>query len=167
MFSITYQIVNLYDEVPIGKDGYIRIDCDGNHYGEIFSPELDGIMDISSIYNWVEGLMTVAEILHQHELQYVFLSDNESYNAWIQFIRQSDIIEISLIFDDKTLCEHSMIEIDNCSRGQEIWKSRIDAKEFYREVDKVSKHYICDLNCWPENTQYVQRLKTKALSFDI
>lgn len=167
MFSIAYQIVNLFDEVPIGSDGYLRIDCNEHHFGEIFPPELESIIDDTFyIYDWIEGFLVAAEILYQHEKKYIFLNDVDSYIAWIQLVRQGDIIEVSLIFYDKAQCKESlMLEISNCSRGETKWKGEIPAIEYYNEVDRVSKQYLQEINHWPENAQYVQQLKERMLSF--
>ena len=81
MFAISYRIINYTNELPIGADGYIRFDCGKYHYGEIFPPELDLVMDISSIYGWIQALIKAAELINE-EIPYILIRDIESYNTY-------------------------------------------------------------------------------------
>ena len=78
MFKINYRIVHSRYDDFIGQHGFFQIICNGNKYGEMYSKEIETIMDKVSLYDWFERLARVINILNIKE--YVVLSDIESYN---------------------------------------------------------------------------------------
>ncbi len=61
----------------------------------MYSEEIEDTMDKVSIYDWFERLTRIIENLMTKE--YVVLSNVESYNRWIEFMRKNEKVIVSII----------------------------------------------------------------------
>lgn len=94
MFKIEIKIMSSKYDDFVGQNGFFKISCKDFSYGEIFSEELELMMDKVSILDWIERLIKVLE--HLKNTDYIALSDTESYNTWIEFKKLDDQLVVSI-----------------------------------------------------------------------
>lgn len=99
MFKLDYRIVHSEYDDFIGQNGFFQIKCNGCKYGEIYPKELETIMDTDSLYDWFDRLVRV--MVNLTTMNYVVLSDVESYNTWIEFRRKNEEVVISIVKAEK------------------------------------------------------------------
>ena len=99
MFELHYRIVQEEHDEFVGQNGFFQIKCNGFKYGEVYSKELEPIVDKVSVYNWFERLAKVIKYLITNE--YVALSDVESYSTWIEFHRKGEEVVVSIVKAEK------------------------------------------------------------------
>lgn len=63
MFELLYKVVKSKDDDFIGENGFFKLIVNEYNYGEIYSDELDDIMEKESIYDWMERLCRVIKEL--------------------------------------------------------------------------------------------------------
>lgn len=144
MFKIDYRIaINDYDEF-IGDKGYYKISCNENAFGEFYSKELEEIMGTEYLYIWFEDMMKVALALHDNN--YVALRYIESY-AWIEFIRNDDLLSISLVYSDNSnVTDFIVYEPLSKSDRDDLWKNEIVRfSEFKQELMRVVSLYANEI----------------------
>jgi len=148
MFKIEYKISRTdYDDF-VGEKGYYKIFCNENAYGEIFSDELEEIMGTEYLYDWFEDMVKIA--LELHNVSYIVLSNIESYNLWIEFIRNEDILSVSLVNADKPDGTGSVAyELFNKCDDKNLWKDEeVSFTEFKKELVRVVTDYIKDVKTY-------------------
>lgn len=160
MFAISYRIINYTDELPIGSDGYIRFDCGKYHYGEIYPPELDLVMDISSIYGWIQALIKAAVLMNE-EIPYVLIRDIESYNTYLQFRYQGNQIAIGIVRADNIMSNNFDIYRVGALKkqmGEVLWEYTVKTQTVISEIKRVATQYCNEIMQWPQNRTYANEL---------
>ena len=140
MFKINYRIVHSRYDDFIGQHGFFQIICNGNEYGEMYSKEIETIMDKVSLYDWFERLARVVDNLNIKE--YVVLSDVESYNTWIEFIKKNEEILVSIVKAKKDEGSH---DIEFILKDPQIGKwgnQAVSFEQFRKEVLEKGTEYI-------------------------
>lgn len=99
MFTLDYRIVHSEYDDFVGENGFLQIKCNECKYGEMYPKELEMIMDKVSLCNWFDRLLRVVENLMTKD--YVVLSDVESYNTWIEFLKKNEEVVISIVKAEK------------------------------------------------------------------
>lgn len=145
MFKIEYKIINSDFDDFYGQNGFFQVLCNGFSYGEIYPEELESVMDKVSIVDWFERLVRVKE--HLKTLDYVALSDTESYNTWIEFRKNQRNLVISIIKADKVDGSHDIeYQLNNMENGD--WVNQVVSfEQFCDEIQSKAKEY----------TEYVAR----------
>ena len=160
MFAISYRIINYTNELPIGADGYIRFDCGKYHYGEIFPPELDLVMDISSIYGWIQALIKAAELINE-EIPYILIRDIESYNTYLQFRFQGNQTAIGIVRADHMMSNYFdiyRVGSFESQMGEILWEYTAKTQTVVYEIRRVATQYCDEIMQWPQNMTYVNEL---------
>lgn len=106
MFKLDYRIVHSECDDFTGQHGFFQIKCNDCFYGEIYSKEIEEVMDKVSLYDWFERLSRVIKNLMIKD--YVALSDVESYNTWIVFQRKDEEVIISIVKSKKEDGSHDI-----------------------------------------------------------
>lgn len=107
MFELLYKVVKSKDDDFIGKNGFFKLIVNEYNYGEIYSDELDDIMEKDSIYDWMERLCRVIKELKINKK--VYLSDVELYNTWLEF----EIVDNSILINEvKSLKEKGSKDLE-------------------------------------------------------
>ena len=145
MFKIEYKISSIDYTDFIGDKGYYKMHCNENTYGDIFSNDLESIMGTNYLYDWVEDITKVT--LKLQEVNYVALSDIESYNLWIEFYKDDEDLYISLVNADKPDGTESIAyELFNKSYSEDLWtEEKIKFVEFKKEIVRVVGKYVEDV----------------------
>lgn len=99
MFTLDYRIVHSEYDDFVGENGFLQIKCNECKYGEMYPRELETIMDKVSLYDWFDRLVRVVKNLMTKD--YVVLSDVESYNTWIEFLKKNEEVVISIVKAEK------------------------------------------------------------------
>lgn len=160
MFAISYRIINYTDDLPIGSDGYIRFDCGEYHYGEMYPPKLDLVMDISSIYRWIQALLRAAVLINE-EIPYVLIRDIESYNTYLQFRYQGNQIAIGIVqADNIALNNFGSYRVGSFEKqvGETLWEYPVKVQTVVSEIKRAAVQYCDELMQWPQNKPYVNEL---------
>lgn len=142
MFKIEYKISKTdYDDF-VGEKGYYKMFCNENVYGEIFPDELEKIMGTEYLYDWFEDMVKIALALH--DVRYIALSNIESYNLWVEFVRHEDVLSISLVNADKPNGIGSVAyELLNRKDDKNLWKDEVVSfMEFKQELVRVVTDYL-------------------------
>ncbi len=95
MFTLDYRIVQSEYDDFVGENGFLQIQCNECKYGEMYPEELETIMDKVSLCDWFDRLVRVVKNLMTKD--YVVLSDAESYNTWIEFLKKNEEVVISIV----------------------------------------------------------------------
>lgn len=140
MFKINYRIVHSRYDDFIGQHGFFQIICNGNKYGEMYSEEIEAIMDKVSLYDWFERLARVINILNIKE--YVVLSDVESYNTWIEFLKKNEEVLVSIVKAKKDQGSHDIEFILKAPQVGEWGNQVVSFKQFRKEVLEKGTEYI-------------------------
>lgn len=139
MFEINYQIVHSdYDDF-VGQNGFFQIKCNEHDYGELYSKELESIMDTVSLYDWFERLLRVIKILSVNG--YVVLSDVESYNTWIEFQKKNEEVTIGLLWAEKQNLHDVELKLNGAVAGKWV-NQTISYDQFRKEVINKIGTYI-------------------------
>ena len=99
MFILDYRIVHSEYDDFVGENGFLQIKCNECMYGEMYPKELETIMDKVSLCDWFDRLVRVVKNLITKD--YVALSDVESYNTWIEFLKKNEEVVISIVKAEK------------------------------------------------------------------
>ena len=99
MFILDYRIVHSEYDDFVGENGFLQIKCNECKYGEMYPKELETIMDKVSLCDWFDRLVRVVKNLITKD--YVALSDVESYNTWIEFLKKNEEVVISIVKAEK------------------------------------------------------------------
>ncbi|MBQ6025158.1 MAG: hypothetical protein IJL20_06075 [Lachnospiraceae bacterium] len=99
MFSINFKIINSEFDDFCGQNGFLSLNFNDYQYGEIYSDALNDIMDKVSIYNWIERLLKIFNVLYSKN--HVFLSDVDSYNSWIYFEKKDFYLTVKILRCEK------------------------------------------------------------------
>ena len=106
MFELHYRVVySEYDDF-VWQNGFFQIKCNECKYGEIYTKELETVMDKVSLYDWFERLARVIKYLMTKD--YVALSDVESYNTWIEFRKKNEEVIVSIVKAEKEEGSHDI-----------------------------------------------------------
>lgn len=157
MFELDYRIVKSEYDDFVGQNGFFQIRCNGFCYGEIYSREIEAVMDKVSIYDWFERLAKVINILMIKE--YVALSDVESYNTWIEFKKRNEDVEISIVKAKKEQGSH---EIEFALKGVEAgeWIDQgANFNQIKSEILKKGKEYIKYIDINNKENILVEKIK--------
>lgn len=160
MFAISYRIINYTNELPIGADGYIRFDCGKHHYGEIFPPELDLVMDISSIYGWIQALIKAAALINE-ETPYILIKDIESHNTYLQFRYQGNRTSIGIVRTDHIMSDYFdiyRVGSFESQMGELLWEYTAKTQTVVYEIWRVATQYCDEIMQWPQNKKYGSEL---------
>ena len=95
MISIDYKIVNNEFDDFWGENGFLSLKFNDLKYGDIYSDELNDLMDTVSVFNWFERLLKVYNYLYVNDQ--VYLSDVDSYNIWISFKKNNSFLTVDLV----------------------------------------------------------------------
>lgn len=160
MFAISYRIINYTDELPIGSDGYIRFDCGEYHYGEMYPPELDLVMDISSIYVWIQALARAAMLINE-KIPYILIKDIESYHTYLQFRYQGNQIAVGIVQADNIISNNfDSYRVGSFEKqvGETLWECPVKVQTVVSEIKRVAVQYCNEIMQWPQNRPYVNEL---------
>lgn len=140
MFKLNFRIVHSGFDDFTGQNGFFQIICNNYTYGEMFSEELEQVMDKVSLYDWFDRLIKVIKNLDTKE--YVALSDVESYNTWIQFQRRNEDVIISIVRAEKEQGSRDIAyHLKNPVIGE--WAQQvINYYQFKNEIVEKTKEYI-------------------------
>lgn len=151
MFEINYRIIpHEWDEFK-GQEGYIQFCVNGYIYGDMYSKDLDGVMDTEDLNAWFDR---ICRALYYLEIKnYVVLSDIESNNVWIEFKRMNDDVIISILDNEKMSGVKDVeLVMKNPTIHSRYWGNQIvPYDELKRQVISTVKGYIEFLNM---NNQY-------------
>lgn len=161
MFELNYRIVhNEYDDF-VGQYGFLQIKCNDYNYGEIYSREIEAVMDKVSLYDWFERLARVTKSLVTKE--YVALSDVESYNTWIEFKKKNEEIVVSIIKAKKKQGSRDIeFELNEQKPGE--WTNQIiNFNQFKKEVIKKGMEYIEYISASNTENIMIDKIKQEFL----
>jgi len=140
MFELDYRIVHSeYDDFA-GQNGFLQIKCNGFTYGDMYSRDIETVMEKVSLYDWFERLIRTAKNLMTND--YVALSDVESYNTWIEFKKIKNAVSVSVIKAEKEQGSH---DIEFSLKDIQFWEWKeqiIDFEQFKREVIQNAREYL-------------------------
>lgn len=157
MFELDYKIVQSEYDDFIGQHGFFLIKCNENDYGEMYSGELEDIMDKVSLYDWFERLFKVVENLMIKD--YVVLSDVESYNTWIEFKKEKDEIIVSVVKATKEQNSHD-IEFDLRAPKPGKWINQvISFNQLKNEVLKKGIEYVKTISEANSNNVLIDKME--------
>ena len=166
MIECVYIVICNDEEKIRGMEGFFQISINGNTYGEIYSKELESIMHKVSIYDWFERLLRVIKMLQKQN--YIVLSDTESYNRWIEFINNKDIITVSIISSEKIIGSKDIEYM--CPRNKQYveWDSQeISYTDLKEEIVKKSLQYLQVLLDENNGFMSLEILKLKKLIIEV
>lgn len=139
MFELLYKVVKSKDDDFIGENGFFKLIVNEYNYGEIYSDELDDIMEKDSIYDWMERLCRVIKELDVNKK--VYLSDVESYNTWLEF----EIVDESILINEvKSLKEKGSKDLEYHLENfiKKEWNNpKVKYKEFRSEITAKLNDY--------------------------
>ena len=139
MFELLYKVVKSKDDDFIGKNGFFKLIVNEYNYGEIYSDELDDIMEKDSIYDWMERLCSVIKELKINKK--VYLSDVELYNTWLEF----EIVDNSILINEvKFLKENGSKDLEYHLENfiKKEWNNpKVKYKEFRSEITSKLNDY--------------------------
>lgn len=139
MFELLYKVVKSKDDDFIGENGFFKLIVNEYNYGEIYSDELDDIMEKESIYDWMERLCRVIKELKINKK--VYLSDVESYNTWLEF----EIVDNSILINEvKSLKEKGSKDLEYHLENfiKKEWNNpKVKYKEFRSEITAKLNDY--------------------------
>lgn len=139
MFELLYKVVKSKDDDFIGENGSFKLIVNEYNYGEIYSDELDDIMEKDSIYDWMERLCRVIKELDVNKK--VYLSDVESYNTWLEF----EIVDNSIFINEikapkENGSKYLELYLDNIYEKK--WNNpKVEYKDFRNEIIVKLKEY--------------------------
>ncbi|WP_312061064.1 hypothetical protein [Anaerotignum sp.] len=159
MFKIEFKIVSSEYDDFVGQNGFFKISCNDFSYGEIFSEELEQIMDKVSVLDWIERLIKVLE--HLKNSDYVALSDTESYNTWIEFKKLDDQLVVSIRQAQKEDGSRDIeYKLNNATEGD--WKNQIVSfQEVKDEVITKAQDYLAYVYSKNENKELFRQFESK------
>lgn len=142
MIEIVFKVIDDNDDEIKGNDGFFKINCNGNSYGEVYPTELEDVMDKVSVYDWFERLLRVAGALQKYN--YVVLSDTESNNRWIEFIGDTNnIVTISIIKSNKVSGTQDIEYTDFEDKEYvEWWNQKVSYISLCKEIIDKAHEYI-------------------------
>lgn len=139
MFELLYKVVKSKDDDFIGENGFFKLKVNDYIYGEIYSDELDDVMEKESIYDWMERLCRVIKELKINKK--VYLSDVESYNTWLEF----EIVDDSILINEvKSLKEKGSKDLEYHLENfiKKEWNNpKVKYKEFRSEITAKLNDY--------------------------
>lgn len=127
------------------QEGFFQIICNEYSYGEYYSDELENIMDTVSVFDWFERMIRVVVDLEKYN--YIKLSDTESFNKWIEFVRDKDNrVTVGVIKSEKVIGSTD-IEYDDTYKEYAEWSGqRFSFNEIKYEVKEKAQLYCKVLN---------------------
>lgn len=140
MFELDYRIVHSEYDDFVGQHGFFQIKCNGYIYGEMYSREIEEVMDKVSLYDWFERLAKVIKNLMTKD--YVALSDVESYNTWIVFEKRNEDVKISILKEEKEQGSHDIEFALGEPEAGEWTDQTISFEQLKREVMEKGREYI-------------------------
>ena len=168
MFNINYQIVRTaVDDFP-GQNGFFQIECNGYTYGENYPSDIADKLIPDDLYDWFTRIVDIMLILRQRN--YVLLSDIESYNRWIEFVKDNEeiiiSIKLSVGWPGSQCIEYSL---PNAKPGEWIGQ-KIPVQQFEHEIiskaeEYVNKLFSLSLNC-EEVVLFAQKIKNIKVKYE-
>lgn len=157
MFTLDYRIVHSEYDDFVGENGFLQIKCNEYRYGEMHPKELETIMDKVSLYDWFDRLISVVKNLMTKD--YVALSDVESYNTWIEFLKKNEEVVISIVKAEKKQGSRD-IEFDLREPIAGEWADQvISFSQLKTEIIEKAREYIEIIAV--SNTENLEIIKIK------
>lgn len=152
MFKLNYRITDTIYEIKnllnddIHIEGFFEMRFTKNSYGYYHSNLLkDGERGIESITSWLERLLRASLVLLNSE--YVAISDVESYNIWIEFQKNGDIVLVSVIEAEKEIGS-SDLTISKFGEVIYSWSNeKISFCEMVTELVNKTDNFINEVCC--------------------
>ncbi len=156
--KISYKIINSSFDDFIGQNGFIQLEFNGYTYGEIYSEEYEMVAEKESLYDWFDRLVRVAQNILTR--RYVFLSDVESYNTWLEFKRENERDLVVSIIQAYKEDGASDIEFYLSNRKYGKWSNqKVILKQFVNEIIINASEYVEYLINHNQDTEIYVQLK--------
>lgn len=159
MFYINYQIVKSNADDFWGQNGFFQLKINENTYGEIYSAEIADRLIPDEIIDWFDRLIDV--LIELKKRSYVALSDTESYNSWIEFVKQDTNVIISLRILEKWNGANAIeYQLVNAAPGRWI-DQKVPITDFEKEIINKANQYVHEVLSFSVDCLPIQLLKKK------
>lgn len=159
MFRIEYKISKQSYNNFIGEKGYYQMICNNKVYGDIFPDNLESIMGTEYLYDWFEDMIQVAIELNNRN--YIALSNIESHNLWIEFVKKDEQIHIGLVKSEKKDGIGFIVyELKNKSYEKVQWKDEIVSySELISELIYKCSCYLDEIESLNYGVNRIKKIK--------
>lgn len=153
MFKLNFRIITDFEELSKWSaeefnregdlEGFFEINIQGNTYGYYHSRPLgEDEAGFDLLTGWFQRLLKVIALLDGSN-DYVAVSDIESYNSWIEFVKIGENLCVSVIEYEKKDGLSDVITSKFDKVVYPSWKEvSISINEFRRELIQKSELYI-------------------------